>query len=508
MKLTPFQIAIANFVQSPTEKNLIVEAYAGCGKTSTIVAIAGMLPTNLNMLFLAFNKKIATELQERLPSHCTASTFHSFGMKLFPARVRVDTWKGRNAVTKVLGIDAKLRNNTQEQNELMELVEKIVAFAKSQAYIGVNSSIIEEYAEHFNADLNGFDTNKLVGYVNAILESAQNDVKVTDFDDMIYLPAINGWTGRNSYDFIFVDEAQDLNAAQIQMMKNAQKANPNCRFVFIGDPNQAIYGFRGAGIDTFPTLRREFECQTLPLPVSFRCGKAIIRNAQKFVPEMMEWEGASEGEVVSGANWEDLIPEIRESYFQSFILCRKNAPIVTFCYGLLRQGIAATIVGADVAKLLHKSINDIAKGRESLPLDRFAEVADAYIFNKVARLREKNMDFSADRFEELGEIFFTFISQMKMNPDSDLTVKGLKNEIDTLFAKDEGGNVKAVKLMTCHKSKGLEAPNVYIFDEWGFGRKKKADWEVEQETNLKYVAATRAQKRLVYFNIKEKENEE
>ena len=55
-----------------------IKALAGAAKTSTLVLIAKALP-NVRMLCLAFNKKIATEMEARLPSNCTAMTLNSLG---------------------------------------------------------------------------------------------------------------------------------------------------------------------------------------------------------------------------------------------------------------------------------------------------------------------------------------------------------------------------------------------------------------------------------------------
>jgi superfamily I DNA/RNA helicase len=54
------------------------------------------------------------------------------------------------------------------------------------------------------------------------------------------------------------------------------------RFVAVGDPHQAIYGFRGANSDALDKIVARFACRTLPLSVSYRCSKAVVAEAQKF----------------------------------------------------------------------------------------------------------------------------------------------------------------------------------------------------------------------------------
>ena len=60
-------------------------------------------------------------------------------------------------------------------------------------------------------------------------------------------------------------------------------------------------------------------------------------------------------------------------------------------------------------------------------------------------------------------------------------------------------------LSTVHKAKGLEADNVYIIcpDSLPMKFENQQEWEYAQEMNLKYVAVTRAKKKLVFVDVPE-----
>ena len=60
-------------------------------------------------------------------------------------------------------------------------------------------------------------------------------------DDMLQYPIDYGWKSKE-YDIVLVDECQDLNPQQIAFLG----CIPTKRVVFVGDINQAIYGFRGS----------------------------------------------------------------------------------------------------------------------------------------------------------------------------------------------------------------------------------------------------------------------
>ena len=107
---------------------------------------------------------------------------------------------------------------------------------------------------------------------------------------------------------ILVHNCQDLNRCQQALAKKAGK-----RLVLCGDPMQAIYGFAGADAESMPRMARELAaapisfigdpvpgcrgCTTLPLTVTRRCGKAIVREANKLVKDFEAFETNPEGKV-------------------------------------------------------------------------------------------------------------------------------------------------------------------------------------------------------------------
>ena len=92
---TPEQLAIIEAAQNSND-NLAIVARAGAAKTSTLVMIAEALPKT-SILCLAFNKKIADEMTERLPKNCEAKTLHGLGYKAWwsftRAKMRVNDKK-------------------------------------------------------------------------------------------------------------------------------------------------------------------------------------------------------------------------------------------------------------------------------------------------------------------------------------------------------------------------------------------------------------------------------
>jgi DNA helicase-2/ATP-dependent DNA helicase PcrA len=88
-----------------------------------------------------------------------------------------------------------------------------------------------------------------------------------DFNDQVLMPTIfHGAFPR--YPLILGDEAQDLSALNHATLR---KLVGKRRLIAVGDPCQAIYGFRGAHEESMSLLREEFDMRELPLTISFRC---------------------------------------------------------------------------------------------------------------------------------------------------------------------------------------------------------------------------------------------
>lgn len=86
---------------------------------------------------------------------------------------------------------------------------------------------------------------------------------------------------------------------------------------------------------------------------------------------------------------------------------------------------------------------------------------------------------------------------------SRLSLHGLEKIIDDMFAEKSNATV----LATVHKAKGLEADRVWWLNRSQCpSRYAKKEWQMQQEANICYVAATRA-KRELYFIEEERENE-
>lgn len=277
--------------------NIIVDAKAGTGKTTTCVWSMDFIPQpdpifKPSVIFLAFNKSIATELQARVPRGCVASTFHSLGLRALKDSGAVE----RNVVIdgakcKKMVWNACDRNDPDTQN-----IIRLVDLCKSVPYHpeDYDMSFLCQAAAQYDFVLDNPD--KAFRIVQRVLERSFEDREKIDFNDMLWLPVLLG-SQFDKYDYIYVDEAQDTNDIQLEILTRLFKQgkwhddrlpsrwyqDSTTRLIAVGDPHQAIYGFRGANSDSMQRIEKRFSCKTFPLSVSYRCPKAVVREAQRFL---------------------------------------------------------------------------------------------------------------------------------------------------------------------------------------------------------------------------------
>jgi DNA helicase-2/ATP-dependent DNA helicase PcrA len=272
------------------------------------------------------------------------------------------------------------------------------------------------------------------------------------------------------YDYVFVDEAQDLNKAQINMSLNSVTAKG--RILTVGDTNQAIYGFRGADSAAIPNIISRLNSKILPLSITYRCAKAIVELAQTVVPELEASPTAEDGLVVSCDDTK-MLQDVRPG---DFILSRTNAPLMGYCLNLLKAGVRANIQGKD----LGKNFIYMIKKSEADSVNGFLDWLDNWCGTEVARLTAKNRDssFITDKRD-------CFLALCEGTND----LNQVRNNIKALFHEDKDTNDRVI-LSTTHKAKGLERDRVFML-----ANTYKKGKSVE-ESNLYYVAVTRAKKSL------------
>jgi superfamily I DNA/RNA helicase len=497
---------MAQFVPSPQQQAVfdfatngkgsgIVEAVAGSGKTTTLLHMLELLQGSV--AFCAYNKKIADEIKDRMATmgigrNVSAGTFHSFGYKAMLkafGKVPLDEKKSMQLAEQI-NMPLPLRN----------FAVKGVSLAK-QAGVGFltpfdDLSQWNYFVDHFELDetlategAGPLDVDQMISdgidwSIRLLRAGVDANSKLIDFDDMIYGPLIHDlkmWEN----DWVLIDEAQDTNNSRRALAKKMLRAGG--RLIAVGDRHQAIYGFTGANHDSLDIIGREFNCSYLPLTITYRCPKAVVRHAKQWVNHIEAAPTAPEGAVR-----EMMEPEFRKLDRDSLgpesaVLCRNTKPLVSLAFHFIRRGIPCHVEGKEIGKGLLVLVNKY----KTTDLTVLRAKLEEYLDRERQRLLAKGQEQRADALSDRVETLFVMMDTVE-------TVGDLRERLNTMF-DDTYGQPKRLTLSTIHKAKGREWERVYWFGRNLYQPSKYArqDWQMGQEINLMYVAATRAKSELV-----------
>ncbi len=212
------------------QSDVVVEAGPGSGKTTTIVEAMKKLPRDSKVLYLCFNKKIADEAQTKVPLNVEVCTLNSLGYKVLRSflRAKMNAYKTQNALQLHLGAkwDKETRQVkfTDEASEKMyyksfNIVIRVVSLLKGDLIYKPTVNDVEEIMERYRIATT-LDMEVLCNLIITIFTQCVNNTKEIDFDDQIFYPVKNGWKLNAKYDYIFVDEAQDLCLSQFRLVES------------------------------------------------------------------------------------------------------------------------------------------------------------------------------------------------------------------------------------------------------------------------------------------------
>lgn len=512
--------------------NLLIEAVAGSGKTFTIIEM--IVEINLRfpearIALMSFNSKVRYELKLRVKDrriqNCDVNTVHGFGFAAFKEKYgsrKPNSYKLQDIfepLLKKLNLDWKL-NKT---------LCTLVGLAKDTGLGIFTPSTPESWKALIDKHDLSWDEEKcpidmLITLASQGFAASNLDRSKIDFSDMIYFPLLDNLPFPE-YDFVFIDEAQDTNATRREVARRMLKRDfcKHCnsshgpdmpdecqvmigeacvrtgdhagRLITVGDRHQAIYGFTGADNDALDILKKQFSMTELPLSVCFRCSQSVINHARKLVSHIHAKEGAVEGEVKTRteADFEAALFDNHPLNQLNAVLCRKNAPLTSLAFRLLEANIPCRIEGRDIGQQLAHLCN------------KFKPTSKQDLTHSLNKhLTSESLKLSPYKLSILEDKVSCITSVLAM-PEV-LSVEDFYKKIELLFSDYDPNLPPRLTLSSIHKSKGLEFPTVYLLGRnlWQPSPFASQPWMLDQETNLTYVAITRAKVNLIEVTVKEK----
>ena len=495
-----YQKAIFDYIQHE-KGNLVVEAAAGSGKTYTLVKALSLIPQDKRVLMTAFNKDIVKELTKKVKEfpNVEVRTLHGLGMILTTRGLGIggmkpEAYKYTQLIYNHWQDLSKTNINKLSRNARKSFVEntkKLVDFGRF--YLATTRSEMIELMTKYDIPCVADEVDVAL----KVMAIGGKNLDSIDYTDMIWMPHIYDLHLEEcEYDFIMVDECQDLNVAERNLVLRCLKKGG--RLIAVGDSNQCIYGFSGSDPDSFKAIQSIPNTVSMPLSISYRCPESVVKFAQNLVPSIEAKQGAEEGVILDCVSLDDV-------HDGDMVLCRNNAPLLQVYCKLLEQGKRAYIRGSDVGKNLQNIVIGTHKDYLHTNLKQDGVFIRLYedLFNSRKAIMERYGISQEDAMKhETIQAKLDMIRALEVLGADLTTTEELTKKIEDIFPKNDKG--EGIMLSTVHKAKGLEADNVFIACASLMPSKSALDeWQVQQERNLMYVAYTRAKKVLGFLNEEE-----
>lgn len=515
--LDPDQAAAALAVGGP----LLIIAGPGAGKTRTLThRIARLVSSGQaapgECLAITFTRRAAAQMRERLLALLPGSggevpvmTFHQLGLSMLtehgarlglPRRFRVAADDERAAM-----LMEKMKIGERKARSLLAMISRL----KRTRGSGPDEAEAEAFRQY---------------------EEVMKAKSLLDFDDLIALPVslLESDPGilslyRQRYPWISIDEYQDIDESQYRLVKLL--APPDAGLCAIGDPDQAIYGFRGSDVGFFLRFQEDFPgAKVATLTKNYRTSRLILDASMQMI---------SPGSLAPGRSMEALMDDPTRVVIAESATDKAEAEFVAHsiermiggsAFFSLDSGRVESEEGGDFSfadfAVLYRTEAQAAPIAEALsrlgvPFQmrshrRFAEVPMVEKIVAAMRGEEKQGSVSdalkaaadaAEGEEEDGrvelEAAVEMLSPLAARCGDDFS-RFLSELALGVTSDDLDPRADRVSLLTLHAAKGLEFRVVFITGcedgliplSWG------RDTDKDEERRLFFVGMTRARERL------------
>ena len=508
---------------------LLVVAGPGTGKTRTLTRRLAHLVVERGMpaercLAITFTRRATAELQERLdellPSDARrvlVTTFHGLGLRILREQ------------HEAVGLGPGFR--VADEAERLELLSELLGCPEREARRLLPELVRRKRARAARwPDLDA-EPSEVAGPL-ARYEAAMRKRDLVDLDDLLALPVmlLAGDAGlaaryRERFGFVAVDEYQDVDELQYRLLRLL--TTPDANLCVIGDPDQAIYGFRGADVGFFLRFTEDFPgATTVRLTRNYRSSPAIVAGAlQAIAPSTlvagrelaaMAGDGAPARITIHQA-----ASDLAEAEFvvQTVDRLLGGASFLSLDSGRADGGAEHGLSFADIAVLYRTDAQSgplaEALGRAGMPFqkrshDRLLDRPAVRALVRALRDRPPTGDRSlaarlataagaqtdGGEAAEALELLAPLAARCGDDLDRFLAELALGDEVDTWDPRAD-----RVSLLTLHAAKGLEFPVVFLVGcEDGllplrFGPQPSPE-ETAEERRLFFVGMTRARSHL------------
>lgn len=535
-----YQQDILDFFLNNPQSNMLVNALAGSGKSTTACMLSDHSKTS--DLYIAFNASVVEEFKKKIKNPKTkVMTMHSLAYSIMLYNVEQESKDsgekpkgfGSQRSKKTVSLD-NFKPHKILDEEITKRYGRYIEFAKrvflKDNYVNLYnlcrltltdmssnkdvSRLIDDHVLFLYYGDEGYsapDISEITSTLKILDTKSRQQFEtqgVIDFTDMLWITfnklkydnwEVPYWA---LYTNIYCDEVQDFSNIQLNFLKFIKRTKG--RYVFIGDFHQAIYNFAGANAQAFNQIPKMFApVETFDLPICYRCAKShLSRVNREYGIPILPCDDAPLGFVKTIDK--NKISEYAKA--GDMVISRKNKWIAEVVLDLARNGTPIFIEDKEMVGAIKRQILS-SKCTSVGTLEKFLQKVISNYNKKLFEIVSKNVREGGHEEEHLEAVTETnskidntsFLLEilegyLEHHASSD-SVSKFSNFIDKLLNTTPSPN--CVRLCSIHKAKGLEATNVFVLNEakinYDFRNSKEQNI---QEKNLSYIATTRAKEGL------------
>ena len=539
-KPSTYQQDILDFFLNNPQSNMLVNALAGSGKSTTACMLSEHSKTS--DLYIAFNASVVEEFKKKIKNPKTkVMTMHSLAYSIMLYNVEQES-KDSGEKPKGFGSQRSKRTVSLDNfkphkildEEITKRYGKYIEFAKrvflKDNYVNLYnlcrltltdmssnkdvSRLIDDHVLFLYYGDEGYsapDISEITSTLKILDTKSRQQFEtqgVIDFTDMLWITfnklkydnwEVPYWA---LYTNIYCDEVQDFSNIQLNFLKFIKRTKG--RYVFIGDFHQAIYNFAGANAQAFNQIPKMFApVETFDLPICYRCAKShLSRVNREYGIPILPCDDAPMGFVKTIDK--NKISEYAKA--GDMVISRKNKWIAEVVLDLARNGTPIFIEDKEMVEAIKRQILS-SKCTSVGTLEKFLQKVISNYNKKLFEIVSKNAREGGHEEEHLEAVaeanskidntsfLLEILEGYLENHASSDSVSKFSNFIDKLLNTTPSPN--CVRLCSIHKAKGLEATNVFVLNEakinYDFRNSKEQNI---QEKNLSYIATTRAKEGL------------
>ncbi|HAX5097260.1 TPA: UvrD-helicase domain-containing protein [Escherichia coli] len=443
-------------------QKLVVNVFAGTGKTSTLVQYALTNPDS-RMLYLAYNRSVRDEAERKFPFNVECKTSHQLAWSRF----------GRHYQNRLVA-SLRITDVARKLNTRHWLLVRLALSSLNQFLCSADKEPGPQHLPDEDAWA-GTDVSAILQAVQVLWHemSRPDGAFPVTHDTYLKLFQLSFPDLSRRWDTILFDEAQDANP-----VTSALVFSQSCRVILVGDRYQQIYRFRGA--DDALSHSALNDADRLWLTQSFRFGPSVARMANLLL------QRAGETRQVTGSGGEDEV-----------LMSRPGADKPEGHRTVLSRTVAGVICTALMASLSGRKVYWVG-GIEGYRTEALEDLywfsadmpekmqSDALHFDEYCRIAKSTRDVEMNQAIRLLDICFPLPVKLKLLREHTVTCE-----------KDAD-----ITVSTAHRSKGLEWPVVILDEDFAdITDPLMPEDERRDETNLLYVAVSRARNTLVLNSL-------